>query len=456
VEGVQADQKGELAVVWGRAARDSAGGEGLIGVLDVKSGSLLRQKTLPRPVVSASIDVSGVYAGLNPFEPNEPRGPKPTQLLALDVDTLEIRKEIDVPEHVYGLQVLAGKQLVVMQGATSRCFDLPDLKPVDADSEVPAPFPAYGRLQDGWVRDGIVWDKDMKEPQLLLLPVPWLQSERMMSMDRRSPLEGRVYIRVSGVQTCLFGKGAAPYSGEFPVRGVAGGLTARDGILRFYKDQESSIVGDPAERRPDVEVPLHPPDWFARLSESGRPALNAGTVISQGLAEICVVSDGDLLIFSLPSLTAYYETFQFRQAQSTFAVESGKTLDLKYEAPGSAQYHLEVRHEWLTDFEDEPVLVQTSADGQFSFDPDPMKRLAGLVFQKSGIQFDPDQARDRTAAIRQLEARYSPTFRLLTGRKPKGIPMPVYVTVVAVHNDGNRHAALCHAVLVDIPLNQLR
>jgi hypothetical protein len=52
--------------------------------------------------------------------------------------------------------------------------------------------------------------------------------------------------------------------------------------------------------------------------------------------------------------------------------------------------------------------------------------------------------------------RITPVYQKLTKTKPRGLPFPVYVGVLAEHANGQQKAGLAHSYLIEVPALQLR
>jgi hypothetical protein len=123
---------------------------------------------------------------------------------------------------------------------------------------------------------------------------------------------------------------------------------------------------------------------------------------------------------------------------------------VQYHAPGAACYQLRIHALEFPKFvDDAPMFAAESSDGAFSIElrQDPLVGAATQLVA-SVATIPGESAAERVA--RYVEA-VTPAFEALTGRKPNGVPCPVYVTVIAESDDGAKKAGLVHSYLVEIP-----
>jgi hypothetical protein len=52
--------------------------------------------------------------------------------------------------------------------------------------------------------------------------------------------------------------------------------------------------------------------------------------------------------------------------------------------------------------------------------------------------------------------RIAPAYQQLTHSKPKGVSFPVYISVIAEHEDGQQKAGLAHCYLLEVPIKMMQ
>ncbi len=58
--------------------------------------------------------------------------------------------------------------------------------------------------------------------------------------------------------------------------------------------------------------------------------------------------------------------------------------------------------------------------------------------------------------IEEHVKRLTPAYRQLTGKKPRGVPFPIYVSVIAEHEDGQQKAGLAHSYLIEVSMEAVK
>lgn len=456
VVGIEPDPDSSHAVVWGQSAltylNPSAATSNepvtyFVGLYDVAEKTLLRHEQIAKPIMAATIDSTGIYAVLTAFdiepkadrteENNRMRASRqltPTQIVRLDLNTLKVRDQIAVPQHCARLEVIAGKYLAAFgrwRNETFR-FELPSLKPVEP------PIGSYhyaiaGRLKDGVVWDGIVWDERMRKPQLLLFPVHFERAPGAHSKPQMmAAAGGTILMGTTGPYTCTWFPGNTdPTIGRYLLQNFPGGLDCSAGILNAYSWAASSKPRVGNEFKPKSVKLLDLASVTVAGSRIDQRQRTIGYV-SEANGTVHAAALGQLFAVPLDQLIPSEDAFRFIEQQKQFVLPQGKPAELSYSAPGAAVYHLQIWYQRPSFADDEPAYAATSADGTFQLAADTIQVASGNV--------DADYV-----------SRITPVFQQLTGRRPRGYLAPIYVSVVAEHQDGQQKAGLAHSYLIEIP-----
>ncbi len=438
VAGIQPDADAHFAVIWGRTKQQTSGS--VIGILDLQKKVLVQHTELPRTVISAAIDSSGVCACVA----DSAKGAS-AQLISLDRATLKVQEQAAIKTAFSSLMIIAGKYLYAKSSPydPGQSFNLPRLTPIEHQS---SPFPIAGQVGDGWIWDGILWDQAMQDPQLLLVPYPWLGNEQR-GANRTAPFGQQIVLSTNGCETCLLQYKWQPDINGVPFLKTQGGLILENNMLKIQSQRNAYKAG--------TAITLSPPDFSTLYAEYREVSGSEQPYLAASKDEVLIVRNGKLTTIPLNLLVEEETPFRITQVQTVFSEKYGDKLRLKYSAAGAATYHLHLRHAWSNELNEPPLAELVSQNGEFELDPDPGKGLPAKVLEMPvmrQLQNTPGQSpSDRIAALKKLEQQLTPYFRQVTGRDPKGIPVPVYITVVATHTDGLQRAALSHAVLMEIP-----
>lgn len=442
VAGIQPDVDAQFAVIWGRTKQQTSGS--VIGILDLQKKVLVQHTDLPRTVISAAIDSSGVYACVA----DSAKGAS-AQLISLDRATLKVQEQVAIKTAFSSLRIIAGKYLYASSSPydPGQSFDLPRLTPIEHQI---SPFPIAGEVGDGWIWDGILWDQAMKDPQLLLVPYPWLGNERR-DANRTAPFGERIVLNTTGCETCLLPGQGQPDINGVPFLKTQGGLTLEQNKLVVRSQGNADKAG--------TAFTLCPPDFSKNYADYREVSESEQSYLAASKDEVLIVRNSKLTTIPLNLLVQEETPFRITPVQTMFSEKYGDKLRLKYSATDAATYHLHLQHAWSNVFNDPPLVELISQTGEFELDPDPNKRLPIKVLEMPvmvQLQNKAGQSQsDRIAALKKIEQELTPYFRQVAGRNPKGIPVPVYITVVATHTDGFQRAALSHAVLIEIPYNAI-
>lgn len=413
-----------LCVVWGQSVQTPSNPQEIsktpikyyVTVVNLAESKVVRQRELPVPLVSATWDATGIYACLNKMPKEDPRTAVPSQIIRMRPDNLEIEQQTTVPDHCGGLQVIAGKYLVAYSGWTGPMrFTVPDLKLPPQAIATTRELATAGRAANGWIWDGILWDESLKTPQLLVFPY-------------------------------LFGVAPNSHSSRFSM-GQFGMMNVN--LLGPYTSHLESETGGSARG-------MVSPALRSALSQIGFPNDRIPADLHSLTKQLVIVAGGKLSVLDDPKLFQQPERLRFEERQTAFVVEPGKPTTVRYSASGASQYHLVLLptppDAFYGDEFQTPWISMDSSDGQFSIsipltEEVASKSLNGIFNQGGG---------NVTLAIAKAHAeRLTPAFEMLTGRKPQGLPFPIYAFAIAETEGGLQKAALFHTYLVDMPWSAL-
>ena len=436
VTGVNMNAEGDLAAVWGQSPASVSESERkyYVGVFDVERRQLIQHNEAPGAIYSAAVDPSGVYASLNVLS-KDSRSPTPSRLVRLSRDALKVESETTIDSHP-ALEVVAGKYLAGMGrwGKYYR-FTIPDLKPVEPELNSYERLRLGGRLDDGWVWDGVLWDSAMSTPKLLLFPA--LFGVKPTGKDRGfiAGTPGMVAFETPGTYASTWLADTHTYAEHCTVFGYPGFLYVENGALNV-SGKVNLLVGE------------RPKSIGRSIRLAGSTGSRTSGAISCGQDFILLANAGQLTRIALDELLPEGKSFAIRRQQSTFVLAADKPTTVRYEAEDGVKYNLLV---WIERpdshfFEESQIKLQLeSSDGTFSIEL-PQAELASqavrVVKESRFSQAD--------AGLDGYLNAVSPVFKSLVGREPQGVPFPIYVVVTAESEYGEK-ATLVHSYLVDVP-----
>ncbi len=421
VTGVNLDATGRFAAVWGRATASESERKFSLGVLDVAQRKLLQKTEFPQVVQSATVDDSGVYVSFD------------SQLMRLDRQTLEVKSQTNLG-FAAELQVIGGKYLAATgrKGSFQR-FKIPDLAPGKPAVNTYPYFPLGGRLNDQWLWDGVLWDAELKTPQLLAIPAQF----GVPASEGRG-LDGGA-AGMFAYQTP--GRYAGPCNTTRPTHQTSCTPFEYAGFLYV---QYGRLNVHPKDRRLDganAEKPIK----SVALS-SGANANEEWGYMSCGRDVVAVAYGGQLSWIPTAELLPAKASFAIARKQSTFVLAHGAT-SVRYEAKDAAKYLLEL---WTRppdpDFFQGTHLQADSTDGSFTLSLPPDKLVDDAVTAVSSAQFPGSSGK----SLDNYLSVVTPAFESLVGRKPNGVPFPVLAVVTAESSYGETDA-LVHFYLVEVP-----
>jgi len=453
VVGIEPDPASTRAVIWGQSVlpyvnptstKPVAPISYYLGIYDHKEKKLVKHVQVPKPIMAAVLDKTGVYVSLVAFDmvPKADRQAErarehatrqitPTQIVRFDPETLEVAAQVAVPRHCKKLQVIGGKYLAAFErwrGDTLR-FNISDLTAIEPpllDYE----YPTAGRLRDGWLWDGVVWNHDMTEPQLLLFPVHFELPRPHARSEMIAAAGGTIHQHNQGPFTCTWCPINAKLEGQYELTDFPAGLSCTGGMLHAFSWAAPSQQTVGATAKP-TSVKLLDLNSVVIQGDRRTQMQRAGGYVSEANGIVHTALLGKLYQLPLTQLVRQEETFRIVERQDQFVLDPSKPITLSYSAPGASNYELQVWRQRPSFHDDEPALTAKSTDGRF-------KLAAGAITVSPG-KYDADY-------LKRIKA----PFKRLTGRNPRSGLEPIYVSVIAQHQDGQQKAGLSHCYLVEV------
>ncbi len=479
VIGIETDPESKLAVVWGQKyLTDLNLREDLltldkpntyyVGVYDTGEQRLLRYQEVDKPIMSAAIDATGIYVCFTTldvvpkadFKEEQARQQAmykvmSTQLARLDPDELKVTQAVDVPNHFSRLQLIAGKYLVAASRRPGKhaSFNVPDLSPADTPNYA---VPIAGRVQSGWVWDGLLYDRKMETPKLMLYPVHFEDSGPRKAETFMPSIGKKIATTTNGQRTSWLST-LQDFPGDRPSRDTPGAVSCINGRLDFYSWAATSRQYVGMAPRP-ISVELMDPSQFLRLGSNRRYPESSGWV-SQSDREIHAVAFGQLVTLPWQAVVQPAESFQFIEEQTEFVLETDRTYSVNYRAPGADHFELHAFYSRAVMDNDKAPIRMSSTNGGFQLKFDDFDRLFGIAKNtaiRGANRLGPEmRSASDTQKILAYQKHITPAFERLAGRPPIGIPVPVYVVVIADREIDDEQACLSHCYLVDVPMRSL-
>jgi hypothetical protein len=455
--GIKPKPGGTQAVVWGQPADVAASrtpapptGKFFLGILDLTTKKMIRHREVPRRILAATLHESGIYATLDMLDPAKSTQLTPSRILRFRTEDLEVAGQVATEEHCNELEVIADRYLAGFSrwGQTYR-FTVPDMKPVEPALPTFRELRTAGRLRDGYLWDGVVWDQAMATPRLLLFPVQYGAKPPQDGYRIMAGQLGMVRIHTHGPFVCTWYQDEQVFHHGFSLLEYPGAAICEYGSLNLYSWEEGGKFAGTRDRVPDGKVALVPPQTLTRdqAESRGYVADQAGIVYVVFLGSLHAIPLEQLVPKKAPP-------FRFEERQSTFVLEVDKPTKIQYSAPGAVRYDLQLHTMMPGSFDEPPAIQARSADGSFEIALEVTNQMLNNI--SGGVN---QMARSPGAKVEDLLAAYAkavgPTFEVLTGRTPQGVPFPVYAVVIAENAEGKK-AGLAHSYLVEIPLARMQ
>lgn len=478
VVGIEPELGTHRAVIWGQTVlpfhNTTPGSKPqansyFIGIYHLDEKRLLQHVEVPKPIMAAALHETGVYAALIAFD-TEPKADQqaenarqrasrqitPTRIVRFDAKTLDVVGEVVIPKHCNKLQVIAGKYLAAFERWRNEVyrFNISDLTPVEPPVSG-YEYPIAGRLRDGWVWDGVVWDGQLKKPRLLLFPVhferpPGAHSKPQMPANTG----GTIHLRTQGPYVGTYCPQNQKLPGQIGLTEYPAGVSCTDGSVQVYSWANPSQPRVGSELKP-TSVKLLDLKTVPGVRTRNTRQLQISGHVSEADGYVHVALLGKLYSVGLDRLVKREEAFRFVERQDRFVLEAGKSAKLNYSAPEATKYQLKFWYQRPIFSDEEPVFKEVSLNGKFELDLNDMERYANLAIQAVRFQSQDRTAKMRVDRVQEYLERITPAYRRLTGKKPRGVPLPIYVAVMAEHKDGQQFAGLAHSYLIEVPMKEV-
>ncbi|MCA9138188.1 MAG: hypothetical protein KDB00_15560, partial [Planctomycetales bacterium] len=455
VNGISFQRDSDLAVIWGndsdvnvvweygkKKSSPQPGMKYMVGVYDWRQGKVLRHQEVPLEIDFAAISPSGICATVS----------NPPRLVRFDYQTLKPIKQVPLKTQALRIVVVADKYVATTAYDNGERFELPSLNAIQPDLPATSTWLAED-FGDGWMWEGVHWDKPMREAKLLAMPIAFGVGPDRNSRGHIAGFAEAARMEPSGPVLLTLHESQAALQGlpmpMHPCRmSVYRHGTAVIGELHFEYDKEiRKVIIPPAQE-----------NSYARKGDS--------LFVAHGPEHSAAIVDGKvrLIPYSLWELPDV--GFNFKPVQSTFLLDASRPTKVQYSAPDAVKYRLRVMNGYTnrqgssaTSDSNAKVLFEgESADGSFkiAFDSvEPLVEAARKIAGNDGFSYrnrslTPDQLNKENAdTLVAYRNQVTDTFRSLTGRGPRKIPVPIYAYVTAENAAGEK-AALFHAYLVDV------
>ena len=480
VLGIQADYDSDLVVVWGiqndpvsqtlpqKHVRNlNPDGPSILAIYDIETKKLVHQTKLNAGIRCAVMDKAGVFVFGQVPAPNKSTGAFVNQMIRLNRKTLaEVAK---VPFQWLGdsgescsLSIIGESHIALNTHGVSNqpqriyCprFTIPDLK-MDSFQWKLDPFftdePATinGQMKEGWVLNGVLWDKTLKNRKLLLFPRQIRPTPQRLLAE-----EGVVSILTQGPYASVLSPKGMGLSTGFRLRDRVGTVGASADA--FF----SSFSLNCPIREPRIGYQRLPFD-----SSVPNGAFEMNSVISESRTNVFAIRGGMIRIIPKTMLAEPKPTFQFIEQQDAFVLEAGKRKTVSYHAPGASKYRLRMWYvtpripanetDVLKLIESAVVDLQSS-DGSFELELDTLVAAKAAISQAIPDRFEFDNVQERQAAIVAYIKSLSGYVKEISGKEPKSVPLVAVVQVIAQHENGKEHAGLLHCYLVEPPVKVIQ
>ena len=451
VEGINPDFDSKFAVVWGRPHRldrndtnegKSSNSVSILGVYDLEKQSLIKQTKVPFNIASAALHKTGIYASSS----ERLDGKLNDKIRRYDVKSLEVLGEL-IHGNVERITLIGDQHLLA-----GSLVKIPEMK----ISMGPNKCSVHGRLKDGWLLNGVVWDQAQKKQKLLLFPFK-LQT----TPDKLPTKEGWVTVQANGPYVGLWWSARGLQEPKaFQMRDRSTTLLTTE-LALYVKNSNSLGVIEPKANQTIVPYESNAnekqnePTYIERFSSNG---------IAEGSQHIFIAVKGSIHAILKGHLPKPTTPFHFEEQQDKFVLEAGKPSRLRYFAPGAARYSLKMWFglkydpaEFLTfdDISKMTVVKLESLDGNFELNLN-AEEVAIRALKQAEIEVREGTSQDRQRKIIDYIKEHSDDIKEMTGNAPRSIPIVATVLVEAEHENGFDRAGMIHSYLVEPPIKELQ
>ncbi len=454
IYGLSVDRDNETALIWGRdKGNGTTLGKWKASIVDLTGKAPDRTIDVNKSILSGCVDKRAFYLAIDGQERPMPvyldsnfwNSNERSEIQAYDINKMTPLKKVATTDKVIQLESLAGKYLIANKTLT---LVLPDMKPIpNRNTSHPTTF--NGRVGDGWLFDGVLYDKDMVKPKLLVHPTFNLNSSSMRPASTMRNQSYDVIERVGGPQFQMIN----PRAGRIedlgaPLSRLQGGVRIDTGWLR--------ISGFPPAN--GAEFGMGQPITLAQCQlfkprYQGSPYWIQGEFFPIGASNenfVCGYWD-ELWTAPMASLMPRTESFQFPQQQDKFILNAHKPNTLNFSVENAQSYDLAFFN--AAGFS-EPLLSLHSDTGKFEFEFDEKSLVDIATFEIKRV------ARSNGAGTNEMDSRpyeklVADATQAYAGKKLNGVGIPIYACVTATHKDGKNRCILTHFYMVDVSNNAI-
>ena len=458
-QGVSFSTDGTKLVTWGWVPigpdpqKIAASRQPKIAIIDVATRKIEVMRDSPQAIIRAVISKDGVHAAVSHGDfsrgPNQAQLKEATQIIHFNRTTLEPEGQSLVAAKATTMQVIADQFLVLSGIQYVRLSDRSiQQMPKGVDQR-------YGQYLDGWLWQGAVWDSTMSRRRLL---VSHTSGRGRMSPAVVNAGEGVVVVNHSGFKACQWLPSRAGSTSQqmqqSPV-GVSFDTYGRFVLNENHVSQGMPLLGfspirphAPLTQQQQLYISRNPDRFNTR--EYGNVAVTQGLIAAQKHRSVFFVPHSD---FSTPALPP-----QFEEEQSTLTLKASGKSSVNYQATNAKAYQLELRH--APNVKD-PFVTLESKDGRFVIDLKPHleQLMQGAQNQLFG-SYKVYVGNERAQAFEESLPIIQDEYQEITGVKPKGVPVPVWASVIATgelkSEDPDHIAGLAHFYFVELPMDDVR
>ena len=328
-------------------------------------------------------------------------------------------------------------------------FTLPDLEPRDPTGKLPPiDFDPKSyviehdarRLSDGWLLDGVVWDEELSEPSLLIAPDGLMHGvlsspPHQTTINCEQLLVGYLCSVPPGPLSHLM-RSARPGDGNRDLLPYSSHVPARIGFHHQRGDVFFDLLALGSEDRLQS----------IRLDDTSvapnYPYRDRGDATWDTTPDRAIVARvGKTYVLPIDPIPA---PFRIEPRQSELELSVRAPTNLEYLAEDAVRFELHIPS--LSTRDDR--FQYESEDGRFRVEISDLNALSKAIWDRAAPNKPGESSTDDMAARMQQTGE---TYRKLTGRRARGVPVYVDAFVRATHENGEV-AVLKHAYVVVIPM----
>lgn len=478
VQGISGSPQSKLAVVWGIAHRDvpiryPQDGQAakkvdasFLATYDTVNRKTLNRIQLPYDIDDATLHPTGIYAiSSNSQTSTVSVNQSPGRLLRFEIESLkrigsmplnlsnplgELSSFQIQAQGTNELAVLSKPILLDPHRVASVCSDyriaIPELNLLA--TSYPRKFRMRSLDASSPIQDGILWDKSLGVPKLLIDPSEILDTFGNNNNDTslweniywpsKRKLPG-TYVSTAKLQARATSRGIYLYSPE-----------QNPTIKKF---EPVAVISFPKPDGSDNSV-KGTTDEFDQVIKSHEIEAQCG-------AYLYATSAGRLFRIPVRSLPEAPDVFALEEKQDHFVFRAGEKVKWNYSAPGATKYSLQVylhmrRSTWQgLEYDDSPskkLIDLQSNDGQFEFEIEKEMVIDAVSNYLKVYFMNPSFSLIELIGLIDIMER---PYRRLTGKMPTTVPAVVTLVINAQDRDGQQKAKLSHCALVEVPIEEL-